>query len=108
MTMQLLQQPAHRPVMGNRVRHGRDSMEPENTLLIRAHNAAPIGPLAPCILHIIVARGIGLPDINLDVLDRLALGITQITYDQQGLALGVVRHGVTGGHLLGIVGVEGA
>lgn len=107
-TVQLLQQPPNRPIMRNRIRHRRNSSKPEHTLLIRAHHTPSIRLVSSRILHIIVARGIRLPDINLDILDRLPLHILQRAHNQQRLALRIMRHGVSGRHLLGIVRVERA
>lgn len=108
MAMQLLQQPPHRPIVGDRIGHGGNSLEPEDTLFIRAHNTAPIGFLTPRILHIVMARGVRLPDIDLDVLDGPPLCVAQSAHDQQGLAGGIMGQRLAGGHLFGVVGVEWA
>lgn len=108
MPMQLPQQPPHRPIMRNGVWHRRNSMEPKHPLPIRSHNTPTIRPLTPRILHIIMARRVRLPDIDLNALNRPAFRITERAHSQQRLALWIVRHGVSRGHFLGIVRVEGA
>lgn len=108
MPMQLLQELADRPVMGDGIRHGGDSLEPEDAAVVAADDAAAVGAVAAGILHVVVTGGVGLPDIDLDALDGVTVGVAQGADDEQRLALGVVRHGLAVGHFLGVVGVEGA
>lgn len=55
MAFELLQQLPNRPVVGDGIRHGDDSLEPEHALRIARHDRALIGPFAPGILYIVEA-----------------------------------------------------
>lgn len=108
MPMQLLQKLTHRPIVRDRIRHGRDRIKPEDAVLVAAHDAAPVGPVAAGILHVVVARRVGLPDIDLDALNGLAVCVLDGADDKERLALGIVRHQAALGDLFGFVSVEGA
>lgn len=108
MAMQLLQQLPDRPIMRNRVRHRRNRLKPKHARVITAHDTAAIGAVPIRILHVIVARGVRLPDIDLHVGDGVAVGIFERADDEERLAFGVVGHAVTVGHHFGFVRVEGA
>lgn len=94
--------------MRDRIRHGLDGLEPEDAVLVAAHDAAAIRAITLRILHVVVAGRVGLPDIDLAVGNRTALSVLERADDEERLALGIMRHGRAGGHLLGLVGVEGA
>lgn len=106
--MQPLQQLPNRSIVRNRVRHGRDGMEPENPILVAAYNASPVRLDPSRMLHIIMACGVRLPDINLNVGDRPALCILQGANNKQRLALWVMREGFSRRDLVGVVCVERA
>lgn len=108
MSPQQLQQLPNRPIMRNRVGNGRDRLEPEHSLVIRSHDASTIRPIPPRILHIIMARRIRLPNIDLHVLHGLPVGIFHRADDEEGLAGGVVGNAGPRGKGLGVVRVEWA
>lgn len=92
--------------MRNRVGDGRNSLEPEHTFLVGGHDASTIGPIPPGILHIIMAGGIRLPDIDLHVFDGLPVGIFDGADDEEGLAGGIVADAGPGDEGRGVVRVE--
>ena len=94
--------------MGNGVWNWCNRTEPKHALGVTGHHAAAIGPLPARVLHIIVARGIGLPDIDLHVGDGVAVGVVDGADDEEGFAGGIVGDGGAGGKGRGVVGVEGA
>lgn len=77
MAMQLLQQLPNRSIVRDGVRHGRNGVEPENTVLVAAYDKSPVRLDPSGMLHIIMARGVRLPDIDLDVGNGSALRVLQ-------------------------------
>ena len=80
MPMQPLQQLPNRPIMRNRIWHGRNRMKPENPILPTPHHTPTIRRIPPGILHVVVPRGIRLPDIDLDVGDGVPVRVAQRAY----------------------------
>ena len=93
MPLKLLQQLSDRSIVGDRIRHGDDSLEPEDALRIARHDRALIRPFAPGILHIVEAVGVRLPDVDLDAFDGLAGRVFQGAEDEAGFAVRVVGDG---------------
>lgn len=77
MAVQFLQQLPNRSIVRDGVRHGRNGMEPEKTILVATYDTSPVRLDPSGMLHIIMARGVRLPDIDLDVGDRPALCVLQ-------------------------------
>lgn len=90
MPVQLLQQLAHRPIMRNRIGHRFYCLEPEVSLRISAHHAPSIGPFAISVLHVVVARRVCFPDINLDVFNGPALCIAHRACNEKRFAGGIL------------------
>ena len=107
MPLKLLQQLSDGSIVGDRIRHGDDSLEPEHALRIARHDCALIRPLAPRILHIVEAVRVRLPDIDLHAFDGLAGRVFQGAEDEAGFAVWVVGDGGSVGLGLGFMGVEG-
>lgn len=108
MPVELLQQPPHGAVVRDRVRNRLDGLEPEESFLVTVHDAAAVGTFTVRVLHVVVARRVRLPDVNLHALDGLAVGVLERAQDEERLSLGIVGHHVACGHLLRFMGVEGA
>lgn len=107
MPPQLHQKLTDGSVVGDGVGDGDDGVEPKRALGVTGHDAAAVGAVPVGVLDVVVARGIRLPDVDLDALDGLAVDVLDGAQDQQGLAVLVVRHQLAVAHVFGLVGVEG-
>jgi len=75
MSAQLLQQLADRPIIGDRIGHRHNCLEPEDSVLVTHEYRSAVGIVAPVlILYVILALAVGLPDINLDAGKRYVSG----------------------------------
>lgn len=108
MTSQLLQQLADRPVVGNRVRHGYNTPEPKHSVFIALHDASPVGAISFRMLHVVHARAVRLPDVDLDSFDRLSLHVFKGAEHEEGLAIRVMCHQVAVRHIFCFMGMERA
>lgn len=93
--------------MRDGIRHRHDCLEPELAVLIRDQHAAAIWPVAVRVLHVIVAGGVGLPDVDGDAGDGGAAGVLDGADDETGLAKRVRRDAGAVGDGFGVVRVEG-
>ena len=89
------------------IRYRLNGLEPQRPVGVALHHAAAVRLLAIRILHIVVAGGVGFPDVDFDVGDRRAVDVFHRDQDEAGLAQGVVRDRVAVGERFGVVGVEG-
>ena len=94
--------------MWNRIRHRHNRREPEQPLLITLHHSPLIRPFASGILHIVKSLTIRLPNINLDVLNRLPIGILDRTEHEARLPVRIVCYLGAIGAILGLMRVEGS
>lgn len=108
MTVKHGQELPHRPVVRDGVTHGLYALEPEPALGVRYHDAPLAGLIPALMLHVVVARAVRLPDVDLDAFHRAALGVLDGAEAEEGLALRVMGHLLAVGEGRGIVGVEGA
>lgn len=68
MPTQFLKQLANRPVVGNWIRYGYDTLEPEYAILVTPYNRTAICFVTPVlILHVVFAFGVCFPHVDLDV-----------------------------------------
>ena len=74
MASQLFEQLSHGSVVGNGVADGFNTLEPEEALFVAEHDATLAGSLlvASRVLYVVVATAVRLPNVDLDVADRLA------------------------------------
>ena len=107
MPAQGLQQRPDRPVVRDRICHGHDGLEPEDALGVAGHDAAAVGPGVVGVLHVVVARGVGLPDVDLAAGDGVAGRVFEGAEHEARLAGGVGGDGGAIGQVLGFVRVEG-
>lgn len=75
MPVQQLEQLPHWTIIGNRIWNGNDCLEPKDSLLVAMHHSSLIWTFPSWILNIVFAAGICLPDVDLDVVNRLAVGV---------------------------------
>jgi len=71
MTLELLEQLTDWSVMRNGIWHRYDSLEPEDALVITLHDSSAIGTISFCVLDVVEAFAVRLPDIDLDIVDWL-------------------------------------
>lgn len=90
MPLQLHQQFSHRAIVRNRVRHWRDGVEPEHTLLVTMHHSSLIRAFSPRILHVVEAFAVRFPDVDLDALYCLPVRILDCAQHQTWFSVGVV------------------
>lgn len=105
--LELQQQLADGPVVGDRVADGDDGLEPEEAVGVARHDAAAVGPGVVGVLHIVVARRVRLPDVDLAAGDRLPRRVAQRAHHQARLARRVGRDGAAVGQVERLVRVEG-
>lgn len=108
MSTQPFEQRANRPIMRNGIRHGNDSLEPEDAFPVTVHDRASVRAVSVGILYVVEAPRVGLPYVDRGARYRLAGGVVDGAEDQAGFAVGVVRDGAAVGCGFGFVGVEGA
>lgn len=89
-TLELLEKLTDGTVVRDGVRYWHDGLEPEDTVVVTLHDSSAIGTVSFCVLDIVEAFAVRLPDIDLDIVDWLASGIFDGTQDQARLTLGVV------------------
>lgn len=94
--------------MRYRIRHRHNRLEPEDAVRVGTHHRALIRSLTARVLHIVETLGVGFPDVDLDVRDRLAIGVFDTAENEAGLAVWIVRDLGAVGLALGLVGVEGS
>lgn len=66
MALELPQQLAYRAIIRDWIAYRLDGLEPEAAVHVAGHNAPLAWRLSGGILHVIVARGVRLPDVDLD------------------------------------------
>lgn len=89
--------------MRNRIGDRSDSFEPKVSFLIAVHDCSTIRTLSIRVLYVVKTRAISLPDVNLDIRNRLSYGVFDSTNDQAGLAISILGDSITDGHSLGFV-----
>lgn len=104
---QQLQQLPDGPVVRDRIADRLDSLEPESSILVGHHDTPLRRLVALRVLNVVVPAAVGLPDIDLDTLDRVASGVLYRTQCQHGLALWVGCHARAIGERGGVVCVKG-
>lgn len=91
---QLSQQPAHGPVVRNRVRHRHNGVEPEDAFIVAVDDCAAVGlAAAVLVLHVVLAVAVSLPDVHLDACNGRARRRLDRAQHQQRLAVRVGRDG---------------
>jgi hypothetical protein len=108
MPMHFFQQCTYRPIMRNRIGHRHNRLEPEISLRIAVHNTSSVWPLVVGMLHVIVARRISFPDVDLAAFDGLAGRVLERAEHEAGLASRVGGDGRARWEVLGFVRMEGA
>ncbi len=108
MSMQLFKQGANGTIMRNGIRHGNNSMEPEDAVPVTVHDRPSVRTVSVGILYIVEAPRIGLPDVDRGPSYWLPRGVFDRAEDQASFALGVVRDGAAIGRRFGFVCVERA
>ena len=106
--MHFFQQCTYRPIMRNRIGHRHNRLEPEISLRIAVHNTSSVWPLVVGMLHVIVARRISFPDVDLAAFDGLAGRVLERAEHEAGLASRVGGDGRARWEVLGFVRMEGA
>lgn len=67
-----------------------DGFEPESAVLITTQDCTLVWPVSPRVLHIIETLAVCFPNVNLDALDRLAVGVSDVAYYKAVLAFRIV------------------
>lgn len=106
--LKLLQQLTDRSVVRNGIWHWHNRLEPEHAILITVHDRTSIWTTSVCVLDIVEAMGVRLPDIDLYTLDGLAGRILDGAKNQAWLAVGVVRDEAAVLLMHGFMRVEGS
>ena len=106
--MQCLQQSPNWPVMRDWIGYRHNGFEPEHAFRVAGHDAPAIWAIMVSVLHVVVARRVGFPDIDLAALDRLAGGVFEGAENKARLAGGISGDGSTVGKIFGFVSVERA
>ena len=73
--VQHLEQFPHRPVVRDGIAHRHDALEPEFAVRVAREHGAAVGIRAGLALHVVVARAVGFPHVDLAPLDGLAAGV---------------------------------
>lgn len=89
--VQLLEKLAHRPVVWNRVRHGKDSFEPEVPRCVAGQHGSSVRTSPVGMLDVVEAFGVGFPDVNACVGNRVSFHVFDRAKDEQGFAVLVLR-----------------
>jgi hypothetical protein len=89
-TLKLLKELTDWAIVRDGIWYWHDGLEPEDAVVVTLHNSSAIRTVSFCILNIVEALAIRLPDIDLDVVDRLSGSVFDGTEDQARLAIGVV------------------
>lgn len=107
MPLEPAQQLAHRPVVGDRIRHRDDGLEVEHAVAVGLEHGAAVGSGALRVLHVVEALGVRLPHVDGDVRDGAAPGVLDGAQDEQRLAVGVARDLPAGRQVVRLERVEG-
>ena len=75
MTLKLSKELANRAIVGNRIRNRHDSLEPEESIFVTLHHGSLVWTFTSWVLHVVVAFAVGLPDVDLDILNGLAIRV---------------------------------
>ena len=104
--VQDLEKLADRAVIGDRIGNRNNRIEPENAALVGSQHGPSVRTISLCILHIVVAGRIRLPDINLHVGNGLPRGVLDRAKHQKRLPFGIAVDKVAMLHVLGFIGVK--
>lgn len=107
-SFQKLEQLPHRSIMRDRIRHGHNGLEPKHTLAVALHDRTTVWTGPFCVLHVVEALAVRLPDVDLDALDCLARRVFYCAEDQTGFPVRVVGDCAAVLLVFRLVGVEGA
>lgn len=91
MPVQHLKQCTDWSIMWNRIGYRLDRFEPEVAGLVAFDDCPSIWTFSVSILGIIVSARVGLPDVNLDSLEGLAVGVFDCTDNETFFAVRVGR-----------------
>ena len=105
--MQGLQQSPHRPVVRDRIRYRYNGLKPKHAFFVAGHDAAAVRPIVVSMLHVVVARGVGFPDVDFAARDGFAGHVFEGAEHKAWLAGGIGGNGSAVGEILGFVRVEG-
>ena len=89
-TLKLLEKLTDRPIVRDGIRYWHNSLEPENAVVVTLHDSSAIRTVSFCILNIVKALAVCLPDVNLDIVDWFPGSVFDGTQYQARLAFGVV------------------
>ena len=89
-TLELLEELTDRSIVRDGVWHWHNGLEPEDTLIVTLHDSSAIRTIPFCILDIVKALAVCLPDINLDVVDWLSGSVFDGTQNKARLAIRIV------------------
>ena len=80
-TLELLENLTDGTIVRDGIRYWHDGLEPKDTVIVTLHDSSAIGTVSFCILNIVEAFAVCLPDIDLDIVDGLSGGVLDGTQD---------------------------
>jgi hypothetical protein len=80
-TLELLEKLTDWTIVRDRIWYWYDGLEPEDAVFVTLHNSSAVGAVSFCILDIVEALAVRLPDINLYIVDWLSGSIFDSTQD---------------------------
>jgi hypothetical protein len=107
-TPKRFQKLTHGTVVRNGIRHWHNGLEPKHAVRVALHDHSAVRTISFCVLHVIEAFAVRLPNVNLDVVDGLAVGIFDGAENETRLAVGVMADAAAITLQLGFVGVKRA
>ena len=75
MTLELLEKLTDGTIVRDGIRDWHDGLEPKDAVIVTLHDSSAIGTVSFCILNIVEAFAVRLPDIDLDIFDGLSGGV---------------------------------
>jgi hypothetical protein len=89
-TLELLEKLTNWTIVRNGIWYWYDGLEPEDAVVVTLHNSSSIRAVSFCVLDIIEALAVRLPDIDLYVVAWLSGSVFDGTKDQARLSIGIV------------------
>ena len=72
MTLELLEKLTDRTVVRNGIWHWHDGLEPKDAVVVALHDGSAVWTVSFCVLDIVKALAVRLPNVDLDVVDRVS------------------------------------